>query len=192
MLVSSTFTLKAGDKAPGFSLPDADGRNFALDEVRGSKGTLVVFLCNHCPYVIHLACQLGSFTAAAAARDVNTVAINANDLTAYPQDGPGPMKSFAAAQNWTFPYLIDESQQVARNYGAACTPDFFLFDAQLRLYYAGQFDDSRPNKGFATGADLQAALDALLAGAPPPVDVFPASGCNIKWKPGQEPAYFGG
>lgn len=192
MLVSSTFTLKAGDKAPGFSLPDADGRNFALDEVRGSKGTLVVFLCNHCPYVIHLARQLGSFTAAAAARDVNTVAINANDLTAYPQDGPGPMKSFAAAQNWTFPYLIDESQQVARNYGAACTPDFFLFDAQLRLYYAGQFDDSRPNKGFATGADLQAALNALLAGAPPPVDVFPASGCNIKWKPGQEPAYFGG
>ena len=192
MLVTSTFSLKPGDKAPDFSLPDAEGRVFSLDEVRGIKGTLVVFLCNHCPYVIHLASQLGSFTTSAAARDVNTVAINANDLAAYPQDGPGPMKAFAAANGWTFPYLIDESQQVAKNYGAACTPDFFLFDAQLRLYYAGQFDDSRPNKGVATGAGLQGAVDALLAGEPPPVDVFPASGCNIKWKPGQEPAYFGG
>ena len=190
MLAFSTFTLKPGDKAPGFSLPDADERFFELDELRGINGTLVVFLCNHCPYVIHLARQLGTFTAAAAARDIKTVAINANDLIAYPQDGPESMKAFAAANGWDFPYLIDESQQVAKSYGAACTPDFFLLDAQLRVYYAGQFDDTRPNKGVAAGTDLQSAVDALLNGAPPPVDVFPASGCSIKWKPGLEPLYF--
>ena len=191
MKVDSTFTLKPGDLAPDFSLPDADGQLHSLEELSGNRGTLLVFACNHCPYVIHLARALGELALKSADYGVRTIVINSNDLDAYPQDGPEFMKSFAAENGWDFPYLIDESQEVAKAYGAACTPDFFLFDADLALYYAGQFDDSRPKNGsVATGADLQAAITALLAGEPAAATSYPSSGCNIKWKPGQEPQWY--
>lgn len=191
MRVDSTFTLKPGDFAPKFALPDADGNLVSSDYVCGPHGLLVVFACNHCPYVIHLADALGILASRAFACGIGTVVINSNDLTAYPQDGPEFMKSFAEKHGWGFPYLIDETQEVAKHYGAACTPDFFLFDADLRLYYAGQFDASRPKNGsVADGADLQAAIDGMLSGKPLPKNVYPSSGCNIKWKPGQEPSWF--
>lgn len=191
MRVESTFSLKPGDLAPAFTLPDADGQHISLEEMSGSRGTLVVFACNHCPYVVHLARELGAWALQAADYGVRTVVINSNDLDAYPQDGPEFMKSFARENGWDFPYLVDATQQVAKAYGAACTPDFFLFDADLALYYAGQFDDSRPKNGsVATGADLQAAMMALLAGEVAPATCYPSSGCNIKWKPGQEPQWF--
>jgi peroxiredoxin len=189
--VRSTFQLRRGDSAPGFQLPDAAGMLHDLHQVRGNGGLLVVFACNHCPYVIHLAAALGNLAAEIEAEGVNTVAISPNDIERYPADGPQHMPGFAAAHGWHFPYLLDESQEVAKAYGAACTPDFFLFDHELRLYYAGQFDDSRPKSGTAaTGADLRAAVTAMLAGEEPPARPMPSSGCNIKWKPGSEPPYF--
>ena len=193
MRVDSTFTLKPGDIAPDFALPDADGNIKTLQDERGPHGTLVVFACNHCPFVIHLADALSELSSRAFACGICTVAINSNDLEAYPQDGPEFMKTFAKEHNWDFPYLIDSTQEVAKQYGAACTPDFFLFDSNLRLHYAGQFDSSRPKNGsIADGSDLQAAIDGMLEGAPPPSKVYPSSGCNIKWKPGQAPAWFPG
>lgn len=182
----STFELKTGDQAPGFSLPDAYGKEFSLADVKGAKGTLVVFACNHCPFVVHLADQLGEMAAELAGEGVNTVAINSNDLENYPQDGPEPMKQFAEDYGWDFPYLLDESQEVAKAYGAACTPDFFLFDGDGGLAYAGQFDGTRPNKGVADGKDLRAAVEGMLAGEPVR-KAFPSSGCGIKWKVGNEP-----
>ena len=191
MRVDSTFSLRPSSTAPDFALPNASGKIVTLDEARGSLGTIVFFACNHCPYVIHLASELGEFADRAAALRVETICINSNDLAAYPQDGPEFMKEFAATHKWNFPYLIDETQAIAKAYGAACTPDFFLFDENLALFYAGQFDDSRPKNGsFATGSDLQEAIDRMLDGEAPPTSTKPASGCNIKWKPGQEPQWF--
>jgi peroxiredoxin len=193
MRVDSTFTLKPGDIAPDFSLPDADGRHVTLQEASGPHGILVIFGCNHCPFVIHLADALSELAARAFACGIGTVVINSNDLDAYPQDGPEFMKTFAREHAWDFPYLIDATQDVAKQYGAACTPDFFLFDSRLGLHYAGQFDASRPKNGsVADGSDLQAAIDGMLAGSPPPAKVYPSSGCNIKWKPGQAPSWFPG
>lgn len=190
-LVSSTFTLSPGDCAPDFSLPNADGTMVSLSQAKGKRGTLIVFACNHCPYVVHVASQLGELLQLAAAWEINGIAINSNDLDAYPQDGPEPMKHFAAQHGWNFPYLLDESQQVAKDYGAACTPDFFLFDADLRLFYAGQFDDTRPRSGDqAHGDDLRAALLLLHEGGSAPSSPKPSCGCNIKWKPGAEPQWF--
>lgn len=190
--VKSTFQLNPGDPAPEFSLPDATGKRVASSETKGPKGQLVVFACNHCPYVIHLAKELGVLAKAIAVEGIATVVINSNDLEKYPQDGPEPMKEFALRYGWDFPYLIDESQSVAKAYGAACTPDFFLFDADGKLAYAGQFDDTRPKSGKTPdGADLRAAVRRLLAGEPSLESSFPSSGCNIKWKPGNEPAWFG-
>lgn len=189
--VLSTFELRYGDNAPGFSLPDAWKREFSLRDVAGEGGTVVVFACNHCPFVIHLAKELGVMAKEAAEHGVNTVAINSNDLEKYPQDGPEPMKDFAKEYGWDFPYLIDRTQMVAKSFGAACTPDFFLFDAEGRMVYAGQFDGSRPGSGIpATGADLRAAIGKMLAGEVPEKGI-PSSGCNIKWKPGNEPRWFG-
>lgn len=191
MRVESTFTLKPGALAPAFILPDAAGCMHSLEELSGMRGTLVVFACNHCPFVVHLASALGVLAQEAADRGVRTVVINSNDLTTYPQDGAEFMQKFAADHGWDFPYLIDETQQVAKDYAAACTPDFYLFNADLALFYAGQFDDSRPKNGsIATGKDLQQAIDAMLAGEVPPAVSYPASGCNIKWKVGQEPEWY--
>ncbi|RYD34183.1 MAG: thioredoxin family protein [Verrucomicrobiaceae bacterium] len=186
----SSFQLKPGDTAPDFSLPDADGRLVTKSEVSGAKGLLVVFACNHCPFVVHLADSLGDFARDIAAQGVNTVAVNSNDLENYPQDGPEHMKEFAAERKWEFPYLLDESQEVARAYGAACTPDFFLFDAEGKLCYAGQYDDSRPRSGQEpNGGDLREAVRRLLDGEEPLARPYPSSGCNIKWKPGNEPSF---
>jgi thiol-disulfide isomerase/thioredoxin len=161
-----------------------------LRDVAGKEGTLVVFACNHCPFVIHLAKELGEMAREISVKGVNTVVINSNDLVNFPQDGPLPMRDFAQEYGWDFPYLIDESQTVAKSYGAACTPDFFLFNAEGHLSYAGQFDGARPRSGEkATGDDLRHAAGVMLAGKAPHKGI-PSSGCSIKWKPGNEPTWF--
>ena len=186
--VQSSFQLSPGDSAPEFSLPDAYGEMVARAEVAGGGGLLVMFACNHCPFVIHLADAVGEFAREIAAQGVSTVAINSNDLEKYPQDGPEPMKAFATERGWDFPYLLDESQQVAHAHGAVCTPDFFLFNSSGKLFYAGQFDDSRPRSGQAPhGGDLREAVRRMLGGEQPLARPYPSSGCNIKWKPGNEP-----
>ncbi len=186
--VQSSFQLSPGDRAPDFSLPDAYGKRVTRAEAAGAGGLLVIFACNHCPFVVHLADAVGEFAREIAAQGVTTVAINSNDLEKYPQDGPEPMKAFAAERGWDFPYLLDESQQVAKAHGAVCTPDFFLFNNSGKLFYAGQFDDSRPRSGLAPhGGDLREAVRRMLGGEQPLARPYPSSGCNIKWKPGNEP-----
>jgi peroxiredoxin len=190
--VPSTFRLEPGAIAPDFTLSDLSGVPHRPDTLAtGKRGLLVVFACNHCPYVIHLADALGRFAAEIAEKGIATVAIASNDIERYPQDGPDRMTAFAEAHGWEFPYLHDATQEVAHAYAAACTPDFYLFDAGLRLVYAGQFDDSRPGKGDATGSDLARAVANLLEGRDTPSPWYPSSGCNIKWRPGNEPDYFG-
>lgn len=187
----STFDMKLGDIAPNFSLPDGFGELHHLNDLAGEKGTLIIFACNHCPFVIHLVEALADFSKEAAAQGITTIAINSNDAENYPQDGPQEMVKFAADSDWQFPYLFDESQEVAKAYRAACTPDFYLFDADKKLTYAGQFDDSRPKNGSVPdGNDIRAALSALLNGESLS-EQKPSSGCNIKWIPGNEPNYFG-
>lgn len=189
--VLSTFNLKPGDAAPDFSLPDAWGKAVSLADAEGEKGLLVVFACNHCPFVVHLADALGDLADEISAQGVGTVAINSNDLEHYPQDGPEQMKAFAPEHGWKFPYLLDETQEIARAYGAACTPDFFLFDGGKRLFYAGQFDDSRPRSGQeAHGGDMREAVRLMLAGEAPLERPYPSSGCNIKWKDGTKPVWW--
>ncbi|GAA5483566.1 thioredoxin family protein [Haloferula sargassicola] len=188
----STFMLKPGDPAPSFELPDPQGKRHAWNEVAGPRGTLVVFACNHCPYVILIADTLGKLAAEWKTKGLGVVAISSNDIENYPQDAPAHMAAFAAEHGWGFPYLHDDSQDVAKAFGAACTPDFFLFDGNGELFYAGQFDDSRPRNGTQPdGGDLASAVEVMLAGSPAPAEVRPSTGCNIKWKPGNEPAYFG-
>lgn len=175
---------------PRFRLPDATGKMHSSEDCLGQHGLLVVFACNHCPFVIHLAEKLGEKVRGWSERGVAAVAITSNDLEAYPQDGPEPMLEFAKEYHWEFPYLIDESQEVALAYGAACTPDFFLFDPEGKLFYAGQFDQTRPNSGKAPdGHDLEEAVSALLAGKEAPRGV-PASGCSIKWKEANQPQWW--
>lgn len=189
--VLSTFMLHPGDVAPDFSLPDADGKLVRRDDAAGGRGLLVVFACNHCPYVVHVADALGSLSRDIKSMDVGTVAINSNDVALYPQDGPQLMKSFAAEHGWTFPYLCDATQEVAKAYGAACTPDFFLFDSEGRLFYTGQFDATRPHGGKpAHGGDLREALRRMLNGEAAPARPYPSSGCNIKWKPANQPEWW--
>jgi thiol-disulfide isomerase/thioredoxin len=151
---------------------------------------VVAFVCNHCPYVVHLADALGTLAAELAAQEVATVAVNPNDAERYPADAPAAMAAFAAKHGWRFPYLVDETQAVAKAYGAACTPDFFLLDAQGKVFYTGQFDDSRPRSGLrAHGGDLSEAVRRMLQGEVPLARPYPSSGCNIKWKPGNEPGW---
>lgn len=185
--------LPLGTEAPAFDLPDpAGGGRVSLEQLGEAPAFLIIFLSNHCPYVQHIAKQLGVLTRGWVARGVAVVGINSNDVHAYPDDAPEQMVTFARQAGWEFPYLFDEDQSVAKAYRAACTPDFFLFDGDRRLVYRGQFDDSRPgNDRPVTGADLEAAVDAVLSGRPVPGDQHPSLGCNIKWKPGNEPDYFG-
>jgi peroxiredoxin len=182
--------LELGTVAPAFRLPDFDGHLHALDDFDAAPALLVAFICNHCPFVKHIRSEFAAFARDYAPRGLAVVAINSNDLEAYPQDGPDAMRQEASELGYGFPYLVDESQAVARAYRAACTPDFFLFDADRRLVYRGQFDASRPgNDKPVTGTDLRAAVEATLAGRRPAEDQFPSVGCNIKWRKGNEPDY---
>jgi peroxiredoxin len=184
--------LALGTAAPDFSLPDVvSGHSLSLGDFAGKDALLVIFLCAHCPYVIHVAPELARIGRDYAGKSVAIVAITANDTADYPQDAPAPTAAFARAQGFTFPVLFDETQSVAQAYTAACTPDFFLFGPDRRLAYRGQLDRTRPRIGEPNGADLRAAIDAVLAGAPVSTEQAPSIGCNIKWKPGNEPAYFG-
>jgi peroxiredoxin len=190
VMVSSTM-LPLGTRAPAFRLPDTEGKQVSLDDFPGAKGYLVIFLCNHCPFVKHVREGLSKAAKEYQAKGLAVVGISSNDVAAYPDDSPAKMKEEARNAGYTFPYLYDESQEVAKAYRAACTPDFFLFDGGRQLYYRGQFDASRPgNDKPVTGADLGAAVDALLTGKPPPERQYPSAGCNIKWKPGNAPEYF--
>ena len=183
--------LPLGTVAPDFRLPDPGGKLVSLADFRGAPALLVLFICNHCPYVKHLREGLAQLGRDYSARGVAIVAISANDAVNYPEDSPARMAAEAQSAGYTFPYLHDESQAVARAYRAACTPDFFLFDKTRRLVYRGQFDDSRPGNAVpVTGKDLRAALDAVLSGQPVAPTQKPSLGCNIKWKPGKEPDYF--
>ena len=189
--VPSTRILPLRAAAPEFSLPDQSGTLQSLTNVKGEKGLVVMFVCNHCPFVVHLADAIGKLAADYQSKGIGFVAINSNDLDRYPADAPELMGPFAQKHGWDFSYLVDEAQAVAKAYFAACTPDFYLFDGGLKLTYCGQFDDSRPgNSKPVTGADLRQALDAVLSGAPPLAEQRPSTGCNIKWKPGQEPEHF--
>lgn len=183
--------LPLGTVAPDFRLPDTDGRLVARDDLRDAPALLVMFICNHCPYVIHIRAGLARFARDYQPRGLAIVAINSNDFAAYPADGPRQMAEEKQRAGYTFPYLLDETQAVAKAYRAACTPDLFLFDGARRLVYRGQFDNSRPgNDRPVTGADLRAAADAVLAGRAPSAEQRASIGCNIKWKPGAAPDYF--
>ncbi|MEO1495629.1 MAG: thioredoxin family protein [Planctomycetota bacterium] len=180
-----------GSPASEFSLPNVDGSTVSLADFAG-KPLLVMFMCNHCPFVIHLADALAAFAAEYQAKGLAVVGISSNDVGGYPADSPEQMVAEAEARGYVFPYLYDETQGVAKAYQAACTPDFFLYDNEHKLAYRGQFDATRPDSGQApTGVDLRAACDAVLAGQPTPAEQLPSIGCNIKWKAGNEPAYFG-
>ncbi len=191
----STMMLELGSAAPPFTLPDygsraAAGRMVSLDDVARGVPVVVAFICNHCPFVKHIREQLAALAKDYAGR-VGFVAINPNDVDKHPDDRPALMTTEAEAAGYTFPYLFDESQEVAKAYRAACTPDFFLFDQGRKLVYRGQLDDSRPGSGVpVTGKDLRLALEAVLRNEPAPLPQFPSMGCNIKWKPGNEPAYY--
>ena len=179
--------LPLGTIAPDFSLPDPDGELFGLAD--GAPAHLVMFICNHCPFVVHVKEELARLGRDYAPHGVDIVAISSNDVTTHPQDGPAFMKAFAANNGFVFPYLHDESQAVAKAYGAVCTPDFFLFDEEKRLVYRGQLDESRPGKPVPSdGRDLRAALDAVLAGRAVPSGQRASMGCSIKWKAGNAPA----
>lgn len=181
-----------GTRAPDFSLTNQDGDTVALADFQGAEGLLVAFICYHCPFVAHIREELGRAGKEFQEQGVAVVAINANDLEQYPQDGPEGMSAEVREGGYSFPYLLDETQAVAKAYTAACTPDFFLFDGDRKLVYRGQFDDSRPGNGVpVTGKDLRAAVDALLNGKPMPEDQRASIGCNIKWKPGNAPEYYG-
>ena len=185
--------LELGASAPDFSLPDfgAKGKSVSIQDFRGSKGLLVIFLCNHCPYVHHVRGALVDFAREYQPRGLVIVGINANDVANHPDDSPDKMAEEVAKFGYTFPYLFDETQEVAKAYRAACTPDFFLFDKARKLVYRGQFDDSRPKNDLpVTGRDLRAAADALLSGGSIDPDQKASLGCNIKWKAGNEPDYF--
>ena len=191
MAKTASTMLPLGTQAPDFSLPDADGKIVSLKDFSDSSALLMIFMCNHCPFVKHIGEGLAVLAKEYQAKGVAVVGINANDVANYPDDSPDKMKEETAKYGYTFPYLYDETQEIAKTYRAACTPDFFLFDAEQKLVYRGQMDDSRPNSGIpVTGQDLRAALDAVLEGNEVPAEQKPSIGCNIKWKAGNEPDYF--
>jgi thiol-disulfide isomerase/thioredoxin len=184
--------LPLGTRIPDFVLTNAvDDKPVSPRDYAGRNAMLVMFICNHCPFVKHVKDELGRLAAEYEPRGLAIIAINSNDVEAYPQDGPDRMKDLALEENWRFPYVLDDTQEVAKAFRAACTPDFFLFDHQQRLAYRGQLDDSRPSNGMpVSGRDLRAAIDAVLSGRPAAGEQKPSIGCNIKWRAGNQPEYF--
>jgi len=193
MALTASTMLPLGTKAPNFQLPDVvSGKTISLSTFAGKQALLVIFLCKHCPFVQHIKDELARLGKDYVDRSVGIVGISANDVSNYPDDAPDKLKAMAQELGLPFPVCYDESQEIAKAYTAACTPDFFLFDADQQLVYRGQLDDSRPSNGKpVTGADLRAALDAVLAVKPVNSEQKPSVGCNIKWKPGNEPSYYG-
>ncbi len=191
MALTPSTMLPLGTAAPDFKLPDTNGETVALAAFKSQPALLVIFMCNHCPYVKHIRAGLAQLARDYQPRGAAIVGINSNDVANYPEDSPARMKEEVKSAGYLFPYLYDETQAVAKAYHAACTPDLYLFDKGRRLVYRGQFDDSRPGNGVpVTGKDVRAALEAVLAGKPATSEQKPGIGCNIKWKSGNEPDYF--
>ena len=191
MAATESRMLKLGTRAPDFTLQDANGIRHALSDARGSDAVLVMFICNHCPFVKHVRRELSRIGKEYTSRNVSVFAINSNDPVTHPGDDAAGMKKEIAEWGYTFPYLIDGDQSVAKAFDAACTPDFYVFDRELRLAYRGQLDGSRPSNTIpVNGADLRGALDAIIAGKRVSERQQPSIGCNIKWKPGNEPDWY--
>ena len=191
MVKTASTMLPLGTPAPAFSLRNVDGQMVSLEDFQGKTALLVIFMCNHCPFVKHIADQLAQLGREYQAAGVGVVAISSNDIAHHPEDSPEQMIHEVEQRGYTFPYLYDEDQDVAIAYRAACTPDFYIFDGDQELAYRGQLDSSRPDSGIpVSGDDLRAALDAVLTGQPPSEQQVPSIGCNIKWKEGAEPEYF--
>ncbi|MBW4541752.1 MAG: thioredoxin family protein [Myxacorys chilensis ATA2-1-KO14] len=191
MVLTPSTMLTLGTPAINFQLPDVSGQTVTLADFTGRKALLVLFISRHCPFVQHIKQELAKLGQDYREQNLGIVAISPNNPITHPDDAPDSLKAFAEELALTFPILFDETQQTAKDYSAACTPDIFLFDAERRLVYRGQLDDSRPNNGIpVTGKDLRLAIDAVLSGQPVSQDQKPSIGCNIKWKPGNEPAYF--
>lgn len=191
MVATNSTMLPLGTQALAFKLPDTHGKKISLSDFQDVRALVVVFMCNHCPYVKHISSGLAQFARDYLPRGVAMVGINSNDVANYPADSPAKMAAEAKAAGYLFPYLYDETQEVAKAYRAACTPDIYLFDQDKALVYRGQFDDSRPGNGLpVTGKDLRTALETLLAGKPVSPQQKPSIGCNIKWKSGNAPDYF--
>lgn len=191
MAFTPSTMLALGTLAPDFNLPDAvSGNMVSLDDFKEKKAFLVMFICRHCPYVQHVKEEIAKIGQDYKEKDIGIIAISANDISSYPEDAPESLKEMARELNFNFPYLYDESQEIAKAYTAACTPDFFLFDKERKLVYRGQLDDSRPGNNLpVTGKDLREAIDAVLEDKPINPDQKPSMGCNIKWKSGNEPSY---
>ena len=190
MALTPSTMLELGTIAPDFRLPAPDGEQFGLAEQKSDNGVLVIFMCNHCPYVIHIRGQLVENIRRYQNQGIGVIAINSNDYTSHPDDSPEKMAEDAKTYDYSFPYLVDENQQVARAYRAACTPDFFLFDSAMKLVYRGQFDGARPGNNIpVTGADLTTATQQMVGGQEVSENQLPSMSCNIKWKSGNEPDY---
>ena len=192
MALTPSTMLELGTSAPNFRLPDVvSDQTISLSDFEGKKALLVMFICRHCPFVKHVQSELAKIGKDYVPKDVGIVAISSNNIETHPDDAPGQLKAMASELGFNFPYCYDATQDLAKSYTAACTPDFFLFNSEFKLVYRGQLDDSRPgNDKPVTGSDLRAALDAVLAGKPVNKEQKPSIGCNIKWKPGSEPPYF--
>ena len=191
MVVTASTMLPLGTRAPEFNLPDTRGNMVSLADFEDKPALLVIFMCNHCPFVKQVLKKMVEIVKQYQAKGVAVVGINSNDVGTYPEDSPEMMAKVAHREGFSFPYLYDQTQEAAKAYHAACTPDFFLFDKQRKLVYRGQMDDSRPDSGIPiTGADLNAAIDAVLEGREVSGEQKPSMGCNIKWKPENEPEYF--
>ncbi len=191
MVRTPSTMLPLGTEAEDFLLTNIDGRTLSFADVAGERGTVLMFICNHCPFVKHVANELAAIGYEYMPKGVGMVAINSNDVSAHPADSPEQMIHESEQRGYSFPYLFDETQEVAKAYGAACTPDFYLFDGNHKLVYRGQLDGSRPDSGVpVTGEDLRKAIDALLESRSLPQPQHPSIGCNIKWRPGNEPQYF--
>jgi len=184
MALTESNMINLGTEAPSFDLPNTlSGENLSLSQARGEQGTVIIFSCNHCPYVIHVNDELIAVANDYKSKGINFVLISSNDVVNYPQDSPDKMKILGEQLGYPFPYLYDETQAAAKAYEAACTPDIYLFDADLKLYYRGRLDGSRPGNNVPlTGSDLRGAIDDLLDGKTPPAKQYPSAGCNIKWK----------